>query len=212
MQNCKAQILSTRPINEALINQAASQHILIDVLSFIETERIDSLEVHGEIDNALLKSAVAVFTSMNAVEAVAAHIDEYKPNWKIYCIGNTTKKLVIDYFGEEMIVSTATDAAELANKIVEDDLTSQVTFFCGDKRRDELPVILHDHNIGVHEIKVYQTIETNHVVEKNYNGILFFSPSAVKSFFSNNVADAQTIFFAIGTTTATAIKNIQPIK
>ena len=87
MQKIKARILSTRPINEQLVQKAATKNILIDVISFIETELIDSIDVYDEIDSALLKSAAVVFTSMNAVEAVAAHLNEYKPDWKIYCIG-----------------------------------------------------------------------------------------------------------------------------
>jgi uroporphyrinogen-III synthase len=206
MQKIKANILVTRSINESIIQQAAEKNILIDVLSFIETEAIDSIEVYEEIENTLLESAVVVFTSMNAVDAVAVHLDEYKPDWKIYCIGNTTKKLVQEYFGEEMIASTASDARELAEKIVEDDLTDEVIFFCGDKRRDELSSILNENNIEVNEIEVYRTNMVHHVIEKKYNGILFFSPSAAESFFSNNKTEEQTILFAIGNTTASALK------
>ena len=56
---------------------------------------------------ALMEIATVVFTSMNAVEAVAAHLNDYIPDWKIYCIGNTTKKLVEKYFGEDLIAETA---------------------------------------------------------------------------------------------------------
>ena len=41
--------------------------------------------------------------------------------------------------------------------------------------------------------------------KKNYDGILFFSPSAVNSFFSLNKINEQTQIFAIGKTTADAI-------
>ena len=206
MQKFRAQILSTRPINKALVQQAAEENILIDVLSFIETEAIDSIDVHEEIKNILLQSAVIIFTSMNAVEAVAVHMDEYKPDWKIYCIGNTTKKLVTEYFGKECIASTAEDATALANKMIADDITDEVIFFCGDKRRDELPSILNEHDIEVNEIIVYQTNMIYHSIEKKYNGILFFSPSAVESFFSTNKLNETTILLAIGNTTALSIK------
>ena len=145
---------------------------------------------------------------MNAVEAVAAHLNDYIPDWKIYCIGNTTKKLVQEYFGEDLIAETASDATELAEKIIEDNITDEVIFFCGDKRRDELPSILNEHNINVNEIEVYQTNIIQHTIEKNYDGILFFSPSAVQSFFSTNKLNDKTILFAIGNTTSSAIKKI----
>ncbi len=206
MQKFKAEILSTRPINETLVQQAFQENINIDVLSFIETEAIDSIEVYEEIGNALTESAAVVFTSMNAVDAVANHLNVYSPDWKIYCIGNTTKKLVKEYFGEEMITGTASDATKLAELIVEDNETNEVTFFCGDKRRDELVSILKDNNIEVNEIEVYQTNEIHHTIGKNYDGILFFSPSAVESFFSTNKLNDKTILFAIGNTTASVIK------
>ncbi|NJE06734.1 hypothetical protein E3E36_11445 [Thermococcus sp. M36] len=44
-------------------------------------------------------------------------------------------------------------------------------------------------------------------MDKTYNGILFFSPSAVRSFFSNNRVATNTVLFAIGNTTAAEIKN-----
>lgn len=206
VQEIKTQILSTRPIDEQLIQQAALQNILIDVISFIKTEAIDSVDVYAEIENALLEFAVVVFTSMNAVEAVAANLHDYKPDWKIYCIGNTTKKLVKEYFGEELIAGTASDARELATLIIEDDITDEVIFFCGDRRRDELPSLLNEHDIDVNEIQVYQTISIQHVIKKNYKGILFFSPSAVQSFFSNNKLNEKAILFAIGKTTESALK------
>ena len=206
MQQNKIFILSTRPIDAPLINEAKHQNIEIDILSFIETVPIRSIEVQQEIENALLKSSAVVFTSMNAVEAVANELDGHQPDWRIYSIGNTTKQLVKKYFGEKAIAGTAESAAELAELIVEEDNSDDIFFFCGEQRRDELPDILRSNDIDVNEIVVYQTIQVKHKIEKTYHGILFFSPSAVQSFFSNNKISDKTILFAIGNTTATEIK------
>ena len=206
MQQNKIFILSTRPIGDPLINESKHQNIEIDILSFIETVPIRSIEVQQEIENALLKSSAVVFTSMNAVEAVANELDGHQPDWRIYSIGNTTRQLVKKYFGEEAIAGSAESAAELAELIVEEDNSDDIFFFCGEQRRDELPDILRSNDIDVNEIVVYQTIQVKHKIEKTYHGILFFSPSAVQSFFSNNKISDQTILFAIGNTTATEIK------
>ena len=206
MQQNKIFILSTRPIDDPLINEAKHQNIEIDILSFIETVPIRSIEVQQEIENALLKSSAVVFTSMNAVEAVANELDGHQPDWRIYSMGNTTRQLVKKYFGEEAIAGTAESAAELAELIVEEDNSDDIFFFCGEQRRDELPDILRNNDIDVNEIVVYQTIQVKHKIEKTYHGILFFSPSAVQSFFSNNKISDKTILFAIGNTTATEIK------
>jgi uroporphyrinogen-III synthase len=206
MQQNKITILSTRPLNELLINEAKEQGIYIEVVPFIETEPILSVEVQQEVELALLESASIVFTSMNAVEAVAAYMIDEQPDWAIYCMGNTTKDLVKKYFGANTIAGTAGNAADLASLIVEEANTGAVIFFCGDQRRNELPDILKANDIEVNEIEVYHTIPTARKVDKRYNGVLFFSPVAVESFFSKNKADTQTILFAIGNTTATTIK------
>lgn len=206
MQQNKVSILSTRPIDEALIEEAKRLNIETDVLSFIETETIHSTEVQQEIENALLQSSAVVFTSMNAVEAVADELQGQQPDWRVYSIGNTTQKLAKKYFGEESIAGTANSAAELAELIVEEGCDDEVIFFCGDQRRDELPDILRSNDIDVNEIVVYETVAVPHKINKQYHGILFFSPSAVESFFSNNKVKEPTVLFAIGNTTASAIK------
>jgi len=207
MQQNKIKILSTRPLNETLIDEAAQQGIEIEVDSFIETESIQSVEVQQEIEQALLQSATIVFTSMNAVEAVAQYITDEMPDWSIYCIGNTTKQLVKNYFGVNNVAGVADNATDLAELIIEESYSDEVIFFCGDQRRNELPDLLRNNDIEVTEIMVYHTIATPHAISKQYNGILFFSPSAVNSFFAKNKITGNTMLFAIGTTTAAAIKN-----
>ncbi len=205
MQN-NLQILCTRPLDEQLIQEANDKGIDIDILAFIETEPIESVEVQQEIEAVLNAAATVVFTSMNAVEAVEEHVIDEQPEWIIYCIGNTTKELVQKYFPLSKIAGTADSAAELAELIIEASTAEEVVFFCGDLRRDELPTKLKQHDIEVNEIVVYQTMLVPHKVNKEYLGILFFSPSAVESFFINNKLNAITILFAIGVTTASTIR------
>jgi uroporphyrinogen-III synthase len=206
MEQNNITVLCTRPLPASLVEEAAANGIVIDELSFIETESILSVEVQQEIELASTEIATVVFTSMNAVDAVTVFLDGHQPDWSIYSIGTATGRLVKAYFGEEKIAGTASDAASLAELIAEDRFTDEVIFFCGDQRRDELPDILRQNNIEVNEIVVYQTIATPHKIDRDYFGILFFSPSAVQSFFSKNKVANRTIFFAIGNTTANEIK------
>ena len=62
-------ILSTRPINDEIRHNAATQGIDIRVLSFIDTAPIQSIEVDEEVEQASQLQTVVVFTSMAAVEA-----------------------------------------------------------------------------------------------------------------------------------------------
>ena len=205
MQN-NISILCTRPLSKSLVESAKQKGIIIDEISFIETEVVESIEVQQKIEQAATKITTVIFTSMNAVEAVAGYLDGQPVDWRIYCMGTTTNQLVKKYFGEQQLAGIANSAAELAELVAANILVDEVTFFCGDQRRDELPEILRSYTIDVTEIVVYQTIAVNHVIDKIYNGILFFSPSAAESFFSKNKLPATTVLFAIGSTTANEIK------
>jgi uroporphyrinogen-III synthase len=206
MPENKIHILSTRPLNKSLVQEANAGGISIDELSFIETEAIQDIATQQEIEQAYLQSSTVVFTSMNAVDAVVAWQDGQLPDWVIYCMGNTTKQKLKENYGDHSVVGTANNAAELAELIAEESDTEEVIFFCGEQRRDELPAILRNKGIEVQEIIVYETIHTPHKINKEYQAVLFYSPSAVSSFFSNNKIPEQTILFAIGNTTAKTIQ------
>ncbi len=212
MPENKINILSTRPLNDSSIADARAAGITIDTVSFIETEPVRSSEVQQRIKFALQKSATVIFTSMNAVEAVAAEQKKAQTAWTIYCIGNTTGQLVKKYFGKHSIAGTANSASELAKLIANKNYIDEAIFFCGDQRRDDLPEILRTNHVDVNEIVVYHTIVTPHKIEKIFDGILFFSPSAVESFFRNNKLSDKTILFAIGDTTAIEIKKYTDYK
>ncbi|OQP58567.1 uroporphyrinogen-III synthase [Niastella populi] len=200
-------ILSTRPLEKALLEAAKAKDIGIDIVSFIDTTPIQTSGIKEEIGKALKQPAAVVFTSMNAVNTVAAYINGLTPNWKIFCIGHTTRQLAAKYFGEQSIHTIGNNASELADKMINDKSLKQVVFFCGDQRREELPGKLRQNGITVQEVIVYHTISTPHKIEKAYDGILFYSPSAVQSFFYANAVPPDTVLFAIGQTTADAIKS-----
>ncbi len=206
MQQNNISILCTRPLPQAIVAEAMQSGIGIEVMPFIETESILSVEVQQEIEQVALQETTVVFTSMNAVDAVTIFLDGHQPAWKIYTLGTTTKRLVTEYFCEDKLVGSAADASSLADLIVAEGLADEVNFFCGDRRRDELPGILRASDIDVNEVVVYQTIATPHKINKAYAAILFFSPSAVENFFSVNKVAAHSLMFAIGSTTAASIE------
>jgi uroporphyrinogen-III synthase len=196
MQQNKITILSTKLLNDEVIRHASAKNVLIEWLPFIKTAAVSSIEVQQEIEQALMLSASVVFTSVNAVEVVAAELESQKPDWQIFCIGQATCESVENYFGRELISGTADSATELAKVILRSNV-EEVIFFCGDQRRDELPGSLRENEI--------ETLALHQKIDREYNGILFFSPSAVLSFFHSNRLNDHTILFAIGNTTANEI-------
>lgn len=200
-------ILSTRALDTALIDQARANGIGIDTVLFIETTPILDEALARQVRALANDRLTVIFTSMNAVEAVAAMLTGAEAAaWKIFCIGAATRRLVEKYFGKPVIAGTAPSAAALARVAMEEGVEEAV-FFCGDQRREELPAILSRGGVRVRELVVYHTTETPRVVEAVYDGVAFFSPSAVRSFFSVNMARAATCYFAIGETTADAIRS-----
>lgn len=206
MPENKITILSTGVLPAYLAEEAEANNIHLDIISFIRTETIQSIEVQQEIEQALLQEATVVFTSRKAIEAVASELEDQEPEWNIYCVGDKTKELATEYFGEEKIYGSADNAEELAELIIEKDITDEVIFFCGDQRRDELPGTLRNNNIEVNEIVVYQTVIVPQKITTQYDGILFYSPSGAEGFFSVNKIDKKIILFAIGNTTSNAIR------
>ena len=206
MQQNKIQILSTAPLREDLVERTSEAGIVMEVISFIETEPIQSIEVQQEIEQVLLQMATVVFTSGNAVEAVAAELDGQQPEWEIFCLGGSTRELVTRYFGAQAIAGFADNALDLAETISVTSDATDVIFFCGDLRRPELVNNLHKNGIEVEEIVVYQTIVVPQKLKKDYDGVLFFSPSAVNGFFKLNKAAEKTVFFAIGKTTESELR------
>jgi uroporphyrinogen-III synthase len=189
----------------ALAKEARSKGIQLDILSFINTEPIQTIEVQQEVELAAIELATVIFTSASAVQSVVDMLDGHIPDWSIYCIGYKTKELIEAYFGTGAIAGTADNASELSDQIIDNNNTDEVIFFCGSQRRDELPNKLHQHTITVSEVVVYQTEALQHKVDKEYDGVLFFSPSAAESFFANNTLPVHSIVFAIGSTTKETI-------
>jgi uroporphyrinogen-III synthase len=197
-------LLSTAALPASLIDEAAAKGMQLDIVPFILTEAVESTgQMAAEPRNV-------VFTSQNAVEAVK----DISPtnDWRIYCTGGATRRLAAEKFGEEAIAGTADSARKLATVIIRALPESsrggrkrEVRFFCGDQRREELPAMLRQAGFQVEEVVVYRTVLTPHKIERAYNGIAFFSPSAVESYFSMNADNVATALFAIGRTTAAAI-------
>jgi uroporphyrinogen-III synthase len=58
----------------------------------------------------------------------------------------------------------------------------------------------------VREIVVYRTRETPEQMVKHYQAVMFYSPNGVNSFFRVNKIWPHTVLFAIGNTTAMALR------
>lgn len=207
MQEINKRILCARPIEQSLITKAAEKGVNIKVLPFIEIRKLDSPELKSHLALLALQKIDVVFTSINAVESVAMNLTTKPLLWRISCIGGVTKEAVVKHFGEGGLGARARNASALARKIVDAKVAKEVYFFCGDQRLDDLPETLRANNIPVQEVIVYQTLQTPHEVEEDFDGVMFFSPTAVHSFFLMNTVRTDVVMFSIGKTTTATIQS-----
>ncbi|SFW60508.1 uroporphyrinogen-III synthase [Chitinophaga sancti] len=191
-------ILSTKDLPAPLLESAAQQGFEITVQAFIRIQPVITTTLKETITQLLSTVETCVFTSAHAVTS----IQDFAQPAQIYCLAGATLEAVNKAFPKAAILATAHDAAALATKIER----SSVLFFCGNQRRDELPDLLKQRGILLKEVVVYETIAVETALHTDFDGILFFSPSGVHSYFAANKKPAHTVCFAIGHTTAQALK------
>jgi uroporphyrinogen-III synthase len=176
----------------------------IKVVLFIRIVPRPAIEIKPQILLYAEERLTVIFTSAHAVNAVTKCLDKI-PDWKIYCVGKETGLAIEKWFGAGAIVQSADNARDLSEIIINDKI-NQAVFFCGGKRMDILPKNLMNHGLQPDEFIVYDTRLTPKHIDDQPDSILFFSPTAVRSFFSMNELSSETAVFAMGTTTALMLK------
>lgn len=152
-----------------------------------------NFEVVSEIENAII-------TSKNAARAI---IQKQLNINNCFCVGSKTSEFLQN--NGYKIKEVADYGKALAKTIVNEYPEKSFFFFCGNLRREELPLMLKENNIELKEIEVYQTLPDPREFQQEFDGILFFSPSAIQSYITNNAIGSATAF-CIGTTTASEAK------
>jgi uroporphyrinogen-III synthase len=190
------QILSTKKL---LPNQ---KEVFLDTtISLIEEDFIET-----KIKNFELKSINEnlIFTSQNAINSVLQHPKHSEIKAKnVFSVGMKTKDVLTEN-GFNVIAYTdyASDLAEIISLVYPKET---FTFFSGNLRRDILPNTLKENKISFNEIEVYETKLNSKKTTNKFNGILFFSPSAVESYLQSN-SIMHEVCFCIGETTAEALE------
>lgn len=181
-------ILSTKKLSNS-----QKQLFLNSGLSLVEYDAIFISPTNAQLPSKEIENVI--FTSKNSVNAVLGKI-RFK---NCFCVGEKTAELLSD--NGFHIQEVADYGKDLANIIAKKYASETFTFFCGNKRMDEIPGRLQQENIKFQEIQVYNTSLNLQAFSQNFDGILFFSPSAVQSFTEKNTLSGITAF-CIGNTTA----------
>ena len=147
-----------------------------------------------------------IFTSQNAVRL--ANKNNALKNKIIgknsFCVGQKTSKL-LEKFGFK-VIQMRENANDLGHFLVEKYNKNSFSFFCGRKRRYEIESLFKKNNITIEIHELYDTLFINKKFKSPFDGIIFFSPSAVLSFFENNKWPKDSHGFCIGKSTAETLK------
>lgn len=200
------QLLSTKEIDPQLLAGLDARGIYMDITPFTAIVPLVNNYLIQHIHQLASQKITAIFTSPNAVKAVANILNKVVVDWEIACLDKGTYFAVQEAFLSNRVSAMGKDGEQLGARLIELDYDAyRPVFFCGNRRLDTLPFLFKTKNIALEEVLVYQTMTRASEIKKTYHGILFFSPSAVESFFVFNDFPPHTVAFCIGATTANAL-------
>lgn len=200
-------VIATKLIQPVLKQWLLTHDIVVNNYEFIVTKPMKPANFE---DLLATKPHHFVFTSRVAVEQFFKLLRATKLQLHNSCIcyslqGET--KTTLQKFGITPLL-TATSARQLAQMIRLKGYSESVIFCCSDIRRSELPTYLQQQSITVHELVLYQTVLQPQKIMHHYDAVLFFSPSAVESFFELNQLINTQICCCVGNTTAQALRQM----
>jgi len=217
MLSKKPKILFTRSLSDNEQNIAKSNGLVVRIVPFIKTS--SNYDEESILNDILLLSDgidAFVFTSQNAVKALAPLFSEplfynLLKDKMVFAIGAKTLQ-TLDTIGIRVKVPSTNEAESLANLIKNNGSVKMLVYFKGNLSLDILKNVLNNYNIEVIEKTVYHTSLTGEKIKDIgiFNGIVFYSPSAVDSFLRSNQIDKDIHVFCIGSTTGKYLKNLIP--
>lgn len=190
-KNNTLRVLSTKILPSAQQKILQKHGITLFEQDFIRTEKV--------VFSVVPEADALIFTSQNAVRSVAdsAFFEGLKSK-PVFCVGSQTEKLLKNYSWETIFPQE--NATDLAQFLVNQPKRRYV-FFCGNLRREAIPSALQKAKIPFAEILAYRTKLQPQKTQVLPQVILFFSPSAVKSFALKNTPENSKVI-CIGSTTA----------
>lgn len=188
----KIKILSTRKLSEELKNKFNDLKFDFYQHDFISIEPLKIIlpEHKGSW----------IFTSKNAVEAIFStnkNIDRFFN--KIYCVGKNTKALLIK--NGQKVSKMSQNSSNLANFISKTAKNEEFIFCRSNIKNEEFSNFFYNKNIELKELVAYNNKENSVQYEQIFDAILFYSPSGIKSFMTNNSLN-NSYCICIGQTTS----------
>ncbi len=183
----KVSLLSTKILS-------STQHLLLKKNGFVVNDynaiTITPFPLKGNKSHKNI-----IITSQNAAKIL---IQNSVKADNIFCVGEKTKSLLIS--NNYNVKEVSVNAISLGKVIVKKYKDFSFVFLCGNLRRNELPELLNKEKITFFEEIIYKTSLNFLEFDNDFDAVLFFSPSGVKSYIENNNL-SNSLVFCIGNTT-----------
>ncbi len=191
-------VIATKKLSDAQKNLLIQSGLEITDYNAIEKYRLENTNAKFRIPVS------AILTSVSATEILL----EKDPSFdRLYVVGQRSADLLEkNGFQADHV---AEYASELASYILAHHPKDQTLhFFCSRQRRDELPERLRSSGFELNEVHLYAIKPNHQTFQRKIDGVLFLSPSAVRSFCDAN-AQRDFMAFCIGKTTAAEAEKYQ---
>ena len=204
-------LLFTRSLNQRQIAMMQEPCFSYESIAF---NRIELIPHQTWITEASEQVDAWVFSSKYAVKSISKLLPKLNIPNSVYSVGENTSNELAE-LGISSIHPKTHTMKELAS-LISDKTRASITHFCGNLKVAELGDLLDEHaNIQITSIQVYKNTLTPQKIDSSmFNGIVFMSPSAVRSYFNDNTVNTSHTLFCIGTTTAHELAkftSIEPI-
>lgn len=190
-------------------------NIDIDFQKFIKIEGVSSKEFRQSRVNILDHSAI-IFTSRNSVDHFFNLSKDLRvevpDSMKYFCISESTAFYLQKYvqYRKRKIFHGKQRFDDLL-EIITKHKDEKYLLPCSDIHKASISKMLEENEIDYTKAVFYKTLasDLSHIDIKNYDMLIFFSPSGITSLFKNfpDFRQNSTLIAAFGPTTAKAVKD-----
>ena len=190
-------------------------NVNITFRKFFLIEGIPARDFRKDRTNILDYEAV-IFTSRNAVDHFFRISKEMRlevpETMKYFCISESTAYYLQKYvqFRKRKIFHSKENAANLM-ELIKKHKGDKFLLPCSDIHKQEIPKMLEENKIQYKKAIIYRTLaaDLSDLSIKDYDLLVFFSPSGIKSLFKNfpDFVQGETAIGAFGNSTHKAVKD-----
>jgi len=188
--------------------------VKIDFRAFIHVEGVPAADFRKDRINLADHTAI-ILTSRNSVDHFFRICSEMRvtvpETMKYFCISESTAYYLQKYvvYRKRKIFHGKQTFSDLID-IIKKHKEEKFLLPCSDIHKEEVPDILDQHKIEYTKAIIYKTVcsDLSDLADVNYDVLVFFSPSGIKSLFQNfpNFKQNKTRIAAFGPTTAKAVE------